>query len=172
MCCFMRCRIPRTVQEIDADVNRKKLTKQFTKHLEKVSVEVNKLEDVLPQVITLEKERIMNGIREEEMTFWKKIKKMITSQSIENIEQDVLNEKKEEEEPDDEEDSKDVKKNDEVTSQLVKNEGDEDEKKSFHHYNEKVAINCSLKNVTQATNKSCVNIVVDGGIKCASKRTF
>ncbi|XP_065285994.1 uncharacterized protein [Dermacentor albipictus] len=39
MCCFMKCRIPRTKQEIEADFHRKKLTQVFRKHLNKVPVE-------------------------------------------------------------------------------------------------------------------------------------
>ena len=38
-CCIMRCRIPRTKQEIEADVIRKKITKQFRAHLNKISIE-------------------------------------------------------------------------------------------------------------------------------------
>lgn len=39
LCCFMRCRIPRTKQEIEADTVRKKVTKQFRKHLNKIPIE-------------------------------------------------------------------------------------------------------------------------------------
>ena len=77
MCCFMRCRIPRTKQEIEADSARKKVSKQFSRHLEKIPVELMELEKVLPEVMTLENQRISKGIEEEEQTLWQKIKRKI-----------------------------------------------------------------------------------------------
>lgn len=38
-CCLMRCRVPRTKQEIEADGVRKKVTKQFRAHLNKIPIE-------------------------------------------------------------------------------------------------------------------------------------
>jgi hypothetical protein len=39
VCCVMRCRIPRTKQEIEADTVRKNVTKQFRDHLDKLPIE-------------------------------------------------------------------------------------------------------------------------------------
>ena len=35
LCCLFRCRVPRTRQEIEADIVRNRVTKHFRKHLEK-----------------------------------------------------------------------------------------------------------------------------------------
>lgn len=39
LCCIFRCRIPRTKQEIEADHHRKKITKAFREHLNKIPME-------------------------------------------------------------------------------------------------------------------------------------
>lgn len=79
LCCVMRCRIPRTKQEIEADVARKKVTKTFSKHLEKIPVDKMELDQVLPEVIVLEQKRLKKGEKEEKMTFFQKIKSFLTS---------------------------------------------------------------------------------------------
>lgn len=79
LCCIFRCRIPRTKQEIEADCARKKVTRQFSNHLLKIPVDKMQLEEVLPEVITLEAQRIAKGIKEEKMTFFQKLKKHLCS---------------------------------------------------------------------------------------------
>ena len=79
LCCIFRCRIPRTKQEIEADCARKKVTKQFSQHLRKIPVDKMELENVLPEVITLEHHRVLKGIKEEKMTFFQKLKKALLS---------------------------------------------------------------------------------------------
>lgn len=39
MCCFMKCRVPRTKQEIEADCHRRELTLQFRKQLNKIAMD-------------------------------------------------------------------------------------------------------------------------------------
>ncbi len=39
LCCLFRCRIPRTKQEIEADFVRRKMTKAFRTHLNKIKIE-------------------------------------------------------------------------------------------------------------------------------------
>lgn len=79
LCCIFRCRIPRTKQEIEADCARKKVTKQFSSHLLRIPVDRMELEKVLPEVMTLEEQRIAKGIKEEKMTFMQKLKKTLCS---------------------------------------------------------------------------------------------
>ncbi|OQR79173.1 hypothetical protein BIW11_05923 [Tropilaelaps mercedesae] len=39
MCCFMKCRVPRTKQEIEADCHRRELTLQFRKQLNRITMD-------------------------------------------------------------------------------------------------------------------------------------
>ena len=39
LCCFMKCRVPRTKQEIEADFKRKEITRRFRFLLDRVQVE-------------------------------------------------------------------------------------------------------------------------------------
>ncbi|XP_022254652.1 transmembrane inner ear expressed protein-like, partial [Limulus polyphemus] len=39
LCCFMKCRIPRTKQEIEADYHRRQLTRTFRSHLNKIGMD-------------------------------------------------------------------------------------------------------------------------------------
>lgn len=88
LCCIFRCRIPRTKQEIEADIARKKVTKQFSNHLQKIPIDRMELEKVLPEVITLEKSRIAEGKMEESMTFFQKLKKALFATSDDEEEED------------------------------------------------------------------------------------
>lgn len=88
LCCIFRCRIPRTKQEIEADCARKKVTRQFSSHLLKIPVDRMQLEEVLPEVITLEAQRIAKGIKEEKMTFFQKLKKTICSSGDDDEDED------------------------------------------------------------------------------------
>ena len=78
LCCLFRCRIPRTKQEIEADVARKKVTKTFSKHLERLPVDKMELDKVLPEVIVLEHKRMKKGEHEEKKTFFQRIKHFLT----------------------------------------------------------------------------------------------
>jgi hypothetical protein len=89
LCCIFRCRIPRTKQEIEADCARKKVTKQFSSHLVKIPVDRMELEKVLPEVITLEEQRIAKGIKEEKMTFMQKLKKALCSSGDDDEDEDI-----------------------------------------------------------------------------------
>lgn len=53
-CCFHRCRIPRTKQEIEADSMRANLAKKFREHLQELPVEQTSFMDVLKKVQELE----------------------------------------------------------------------------------------------------------------------
>lgn len=43
ICCIFRCRIPRTRQEIEADIVRTRVCVQFRKHLDKLPIDDMKL---------------------------------------------------------------------------------------------------------------------------------
>ncbi|XP_054165824.1 DNA ligase 1-like, partial [Oppia nitens] len=63
LCCLFRCRIPRTKQEIEADFVRRRITKVFRTHLNKIKVEdleaqPNNLVPVLQKVEKMEISRI------------------------------------------------------------------------------------------------------------------
>lgn len=53
LCCIMKCRIPRTKQEIEADFHRKKLTDVFRKQLNKIPVDDLTFNIALENVKTL-----------------------------------------------------------------------------------------------------------------------
>lgn len=168
MCCFMRCRIPRTKQEIEADVARKKVTKQFSKHLEKIPIELMELEKVLPEVMTLEHQRILKGIKEEKMTFWQKVKKMICSGSTddddedeEEDEEDDADDKKSQEGEIEDEEGKDDEDNDDKGDEDGDGDGEIDE--DGDQETGRKGKEMTEKDITEATDDSCVITVVDGG---------
>lgn len=158
MCCFMRCRIPRTKQEIEADVARKKVTKQFSKHLEKIPMELMELEKVLPEVITLEHQRILKGIKEEKMTIWQKVKKMICSGSTdeedEELEDEEDDEKKSGDDIDGDDDDEEVDHDEDDENNDVEDDEDEDGDETEKKITE--------KDVTEATDDSVAITVVEG----------
>uniref|UniRef100_T1JS09 Transmembrane inner ear expressed protein n=2 Tax=Tetranychus urticae TaxID=32264 RepID=T1JS09_TETUR len=82
-CCIMRCRIPRTKQEIEADAIRKKVTKQFRAHLNKIPIEGMELIKVLNEVKEYEEDRIKKGTIEEKKTLMKRLKALFKSDSME-----------------------------------------------------------------------------------------
>ena len=88
LCCFFRCRIPRTKQEIEADVARKKVTKRFRAHLEKLPVDKMELDKVLPEVIDLEAKRLKRGEIEQKKTLFQKIKAIFFDPTEEEEDED------------------------------------------------------------------------------------
>ncbi|XP_077552849.1 uncharacterized protein LOC144167466 [Haemaphysalis longicornis] len=87
MCCFMKCRIPRTKQEIEADFHRKKLTQVFRKHLNKVPVEEVEFKLALEKVKALyehEQDKRSRGSWDslaecEELTLRQRLRRMLRS---------------------------------------------------------------------------------------------
>ncbi|EEC04649.1 hypothetical protein IscW_ISCW016944 [Ixodes scapularis] len=87
MCCFMKCRIPRTKQEIEADFHRKKLTQVFRKHLNKVPVEDVGFKLALEKVKTVyehEEDKRSRGSWDslaecEELTLRQRLRKLLRS---------------------------------------------------------------------------------------------
>lgn len=87
MCCFMKCRIPRTKQEIEADFHRKKLTQVFRKHLNKVPVEEVEFKLALEKVKALyehEQEKRSRGSWDslaecEDLTLRQRLRKLLRS---------------------------------------------------------------------------------------------
>ncbi|XP_077513999.1 uncharacterized protein LOC144124924 isoform X2 [Amblyomma americanum] len=87
MCCFMKCRIPRTKQEIEADFHRKKLTQVFRKHLNKVPVEDVEFQIALDKVKALyehEQEKRSRGSWDslaecEDLTLRQRLRKLLRS---------------------------------------------------------------------------------------------
>ncbi|XP_053213627.1 uncharacterized protein LOC128396989 [Panonychus citri] len=88
-CCIMRCRIPRTKQEIEADAIRKKVTKQFRAHLNKIPIEGMELIGVLNEVKDYEEERIQKGTIEEKKTLMKRLKALFSSDKQDSMERSV-----------------------------------------------------------------------------------
>jgi hypothetical protein len=76
LCCIYPCRIPRTIQEIDADYARKNLAEQFTEHLRKLSIK-KELEEVLPAVTELEKQRVMRGSHNQNRSFLQRLQNVV-----------------------------------------------------------------------------------------------
>ncbi|XP_074602539.1 uncharacterized protein LOC141856171 [Brevipalpus obovatus] len=74
LCCIMRCRVPRTKQEIEADGVRKKVTKQFRAHLNKIPIEGMELIKVLNQVQVFEEARLEEGTIEVKKSLFQRIK--------------------------------------------------------------------------------------------------
>ncbi|XP_028966549.1 transmembrane inner ear expressed protein [Galendromus occidentalis] len=86
MCCFMKCRVPRTKQEIEADCLRRDLTAQFRKQLNKLPTEdlsfLKSLEKVR-ETFELEEERRKRGSWDslledgQDMTAKRKLRKLL-----------------------------------------------------------------------------------------------
>ena len=73
LCCIYPCRIPRTIQEIEADFARKHLAEQFTEHLRKLSIK-KELGDALPAVTAMEQQRILREKRIHKRNIFQRIR--------------------------------------------------------------------------------------------------
>ncbi|RWS26572.1 hypothetical protein B4U80_04946 [Leptotrombidium deliense] len=86
LCCLFRCRIPRTKQEIEADFKRRRITKQFRKHLNKLPVDETDLIKVLPKVQELEEQKIQKGLIEKKLSLKEKLKALFAAEREGSIE--------------------------------------------------------------------------------------
>ncbi|XP_042898585.1 uncharacterized protein DDB_G0280579-like [Parasteatoda tepidariorum] len=98
LCCFMKCRVPRTKQEIEADFKRREITRRFRFLLDRVQIEDNSLRTAIEKVNELytnrekmkrrkkkkiedEEEIISQGssylFEDEKLTIKEKIKKLL-----------------------------------------------------------------------------------------------